>query len=42
MTLSMLLQTRSVSRSAQRLGLSQPTVSRALGQLRQLLADPLL
>lgn len=42
MTLSMLLQTRSVSRSAQRLGLSQPTVSRALGQLRQILADPLL
>lgn len=42
MTLSMLLQTRSVSRSAQRLGLSQPTVSRALGQLRQMLADPLL
>ncbi|SEJ00100.1 transcriptional regulator, LysR family [Sphingobium sp. AP50] len=42
MTLSILLQTRSVSRAAQRLGLSQPTVSRALGQLRQLLADPLL
>lgn len=42
MILSMLLQTRSVSRSAQRLGLSQPTVSRALGQLRQILADPLL
>jgi DNA-binding transcriptional LysR family regulator len=42
MTLSMLLQTRSVSRSAQRLGLSQPTVSRALGQLRQMLSDPLL
>lgn len=42
MTLSILLQTRSVSRAAQRLGLSQPTVSRALGQLRQLLSDPLL
>ena len=38
----MLLQTQSVSRTAKRLGLSQPTVSRALGQLRQMLADPLL
>lgn len=38
----MLLQTRSVSRAAQRLGLSQPTISRALNQLRELLADPLL
>ncbi|HUD92028.1 LysR family transcriptional regulator [Sphingobium sp.] len=42
MTLSVLLQTRSVSRTAQRLGLSQPTVSRSLGQLRQMMADPLL
>lgn len=41
-TLGILLQTRSVSRAAQRLGLSQPTVSRSLSQLRQLLADPLL
>jgi hypothetical protein len=41
-TLNTLLQTRSISRAALRLCLSQPTVSRALGQLRQLLADPLL
>lgn len=42
LTLTILLQTRSVSRAAQRLGLSQPTVSRALNQLRRILADPLL
>ncbi len=38
----MLLQTRSVTGTARRLGLSQPTVSRSLAQLRQLLDDPLL
>lgn len=42
MTLAILLQTRSVSGTARRLGLSQPTVSRSLGQLRKILADPLL
>jgi DNA-binding transcriptional LysR family regulator len=42
LTLAILLQTRSVGRTAKRLGLSQPTVSRALGQLRELLADPIL
>lgn len=42
LTLAILLQTKSVSRAAERLGLSQPTVSRALNQLRQILADPLL
>ncbi len=41
-TLGILLQTKSVSRTAQRLGLSQPTVSRSLGRLRKLLSDPLL
>jgi DNA-binding transcriptional LysR family regulator len=40
--LAVLLQTRSVSRAAKRLGLSQPTISRALSQLREILADPLL
>lgn len=40
--LGILLQTRSVSRAAERLGVSQPTVSRSLAQLRDLLADPLL
>lgn len=42
MILAVLLQTRSITRAAKRLGMSQPTVSRALGQLRQTLADPLL
>lgn len=42
LTLAVLLQTQSVSRTAARLGLSQPTVSRALQQLRIILADPLL
>lgn len=42
LTLTILLQTQSVSRAARRLGLSQPTVSRALNQLREMLADPLL
>lgn len=40
--LTILLQTQSISRTATRLGLSQPTVSRALNQLRELLADLLL
>lgn len=40
--LAILLQTKSVTRTAQRLGLSQPSVSRSLGQLRELLSDPLL
>lgn len=38
----MLLQTQSVSGTARRLGQSQPTVSRALAQLRRMLDDPLL
>ncbi len=38
----MLLQTRSVTGTARRLGLSQPTVSRSLAELRQILDDPLL
>jgi DNA-binding transcriptional LysR family regulator len=42
LTLSALLQTQSVSRAAKRMGVSQPTVSRALGELRRLLSDPLL
>lgn len=42
LTLAILLQTRSVSGTARRLGLSQPTVSRALNRLRKILADPLL
>jgi len=37
-----LLQTRSVTGTARRLGLSQPTVSRSLAELRQMLGDPLL
>jgi len=41
-TLALLLQTKSVTRTAQRLGVSQPSVSRALSQLRVLLSDPLL
>ncbi|MGE4431427.1 MAG: LysR family transcriptional regulator [Sphingobium sp.] len=40
--LAILLQTKSVTRAAQRLGLSQPSVSRSLGQLREILSDPLL
>lgn len=38
----MLLQTRSVTGTARRLGLSQPTVSRSLAELRHILDDPLL
>jgi len=41
-TLAVLLQTRSVTGTARRLGLSQPTVSRSLAQLRRMLDDPLL
>lgn len=37
-----MLQTKSVTGTARRLGMSQPTVSRSLAQLRQLLGDPLL
>lgn len=40
--LEALLTERSVSRAGVRLGLSQPAVSNALGQLRELLGDPLL
>lgn len=37
-----LLRERNVSRAAERLALSQPAVSNALGRLRELLDDPLL
>ena len=40
--LDALLAERSVSRAGARLGLSQPAVSNALSQLRELLKDPLL
>jgi DNA-binding transcriptional LysR family regulator len=40
--LDALLTERSVSRAGARLGLSQPAVSNALGQLRVILGDPLL
>jgi DNA-binding transcriptional LysR family regulator len=40
--LDALLAERSVSRAGARLGLSQPAVSNALAQLRELLGDPLL
>lgn len=40
--LDALLHERNVSRAAQRLALSQPAVSNALGRLRELLDDPLL
>ncbi len=42
LTLAILLQTRSVSATARRLGASQPTASRALARLRELFEDPLL
>jgi DNA-binding transcriptional LysR family regulator len=42
LTLAMLLQTRSVSATARKLGASQPTASRALARLRELFDDPLL
>src|SRR5687768_7711951 len=41
-TLDALLAERHVSRAAKRLGMSQPAVSNALGQLRSWLGDPLL
>lgn len=41
-TLALLLQTRSVSATARRLGASQPTASRSLARLRELFDDPLL
>ncbi|MDR6625235.1 LysR family transcriptional regulator [Caulobacter segnis] len=41
-TLHSLIVTRSVTLTAQRLGVSQPAVSRSLGRLRELLHDPLL
>lgn len=41
-TLALLLKTRSVTRTAVQLRTSQPSVSRALAQLRKLLDDPLL
>lgn len=40
--LGLLLRTKSVTRTAQQLGVSQPSVSRSLAQLRSLLGDPLL
>jgi DNA-binding transcriptional LysR family regulator len=42
LVLDALLSERHVSRAARRLGLSQPAVSNALGQLRSLFGDPLL
>lgn len=36
-----LLETRSVSRASERLGISQPSMSHALARLRELLGDPL-
>ncbi len=40
--LHLLLQTRSVTRTAEVLGVTQPTVSRSLARLRRQLGDPLL
>lgn len=40
--LDALLSERHVSRAAQRLAMSQPAVSHALGRLRELFGDPLL
>ncbi|MFO0570481.1 MAG: LysR family transcriptional regulator [Polyangiaceae bacterium] len=40
--LDALLAEKSVTRAARRLGMTQPAVSNALGQLRVLLADPIL
>lgn len=42
LTLALLLKTKSVTGTALALGISQPSVSRALGQLRDALKDPLL
>lgn len=41
-TLDVLLEERSVSRAAARMGITQSAMSRALGRLREALADPLL
>lgn len=41
-TLDALLEARSVTRAAQKVGLSQPATSHALGRLREALGDPLL
>lgn len=40
--LALLLQTRSVTGTARRLGISQPAASRSLAQLREVFGDPLL
>lgn len=40
--LAVLLQTRSVTVTARKLGISQPSVSRTLGDLRRIVGDPLL
>lgn len=40
--LAVLLQTRSVTQAAARLGISQPALSRSLAELRRLFGDPLL
>ena len=40
--LAVLLQTRSVTQAALRVGISQPAMSRSLARLRHLLGDPLL
>lgn len=42
LVLDVLLEERSVTRAARRLGRTQPAVSRSLGRLRSLLGDPLL
>ncbi|WP_324750895.1 LysR family transcriptional regulator [Sphingomonas sp. LY54] len=41
-SLSALLQTKSVSQAARRMGISQPAMSRALAELREIFGDPLL
>ena len=41
-TLDVLLEERSVSRAAARVGITQSAMSRALGRLRDALGDPLL
>ena len=40
--LSVLVETRSVTAAAERLGISQPAMSRSLARLRDMLGDPLL
>jgi DNA-binding transcriptional LysR family regulator len=41
-SLSALLQTKSVSQAARRMGISQPAMSRTLAELREIFGDPLL